>query len=167
MENKYENKLNRAIYFFLVLQIGNILALIYEFYYLNLEINQVIIIRLMGVITDILEAYLFIYIGLNINEIIGDKLKYLNINKKELIYGIKLAIIAPNIYIIKFLLANYIIIPIVNNLKVVNVSSIDNSTVLQAYITTTILAFIFGTLYYHLENKIFYIKSKITKKPLN
>lgn len=161
MDNLSENKLQRALYFFLILQLGNILTIFYEFYYLELEINQVILLRSMGVITDILETYLFIYMGLNINLDISQKLKKIKIKKKAIMYGIKLALIAPNIYIIKFILSNYIVVPIINKFNIATIEIINDEKVLKAYITTTILAFVFGTIYYHLENKIFYLKSRL------
>lgn len=166
MKGKENTKFQRAIIFFLILQIGNILSYFYEIHYLKLDFSQVIALRSLAILTDILEVYIFIYIGFELSDFIKNYINKIKLNKKEIIYGIKLAIIAPNIYIIKFILANYLMIPILNDYNILIINQIDSDKIVQAYITTLILSFIFGIIYYHLENKILYIKSKI-KKLLN
>ncbi|MEA3387418.1 MAG: hypothetical protein U9Q66_03395, partial [Patescibacteria group bacterium] len=70
MKGKENTKFQRAIIFFLILQIGNILSYFYEIHYLKLDFSQVIALRSLAILTDILEVYIFIYIGFELSDFI-------------------------------------------------------------------------------------------------
>lgn len=154
----------KALLFFFFLQILNVVSIIYEIYFLELSLAQVVVVRTTALLTDILETYLFIFVNIDINKILVDKLGLHEIKRKDIFYGLKLSLIAPNIYIIKFIFTNIVLIPIILYFGLMDIDYIANEILFQAYITTFVLSFIMGFMYCYLEAKMFHIKNMVIKK---
>ncbi len=140
------------------------MSVIYELYFLNLDLNQILLVRGLALFTDILETYLFVVINIDIATIATKSLRKVNIRRKDIFYGIKLAIIAPHIYIMKFFITNFVVIPLVLKYKLMDVNYIDSDKILLAYFGTLFLSFALGVIYYHIESNILHIKKMIKIK---
>lgn len=154
-----KGKLQKALLFFSLLQIVSIVSIFYEIYYLNLNMAQIIVVRFFGLLTDILETYLFIFVKIDINKILVLRLKLHSIKRKDIFSGLKLALIGPNIYVFRIIFVNFIVIPFLLYFNFLEIDYIPTETILKAYVTTLVLSFIFGFIFFHIEASLFHIKN--------
>lgn len=106
-----------------------------EVFVLKIDYKQSLVARGSTIISDFVETYF--YISHNFLEafsiyflnIIGLE----NIDGNPLVYGVKLALIGPNIYIVKLFLCNFLFIPVVNYYSPLEILKIKKDKLFLAY----------------------------------
>jgi hypothetical protein len=134
-------QLRRILVFYLFLLITNFGILFYELFLVKMTLEQSLVFRGVTLITDVIEAVIFIESFKNLATYI---LKFfrINIRYEWIVSGLKLALIGPTIYLLKLFIVN-------SALRLVNfgIQPVADNKILLAYFISFCLSFFWGAIW--------------------
>lgn len=101
-------RIRRILSFYFLLLLMNYALFFYEVFVVKMLVEQSLIFRAVTLVTDLFESIIFLEYLKNLATYIL-KFLHINIRPKWLLGGIKLALIGPNVYLIKLFFVNFIL----------------------------------------------------------